>query len=502
MEPTPPIGWWRWPTVLSLDAPAVVLGWQAVLAHVARVRLEWPQAFVLMASVWLAYAADRWIEGWRLAPATVRTARHAFYQRWRWTDVRALDDRPRVGSVGRTDPSFLRELQAGWLVVPPVLAYLLSHQFVHRNRRWRAPKEACVALLLGAGVALFPLAHPGPYHRHLWPTLVLFVLLCFANCALISIWEREVDRSHGQTSLALQFESAGWIHVLPWALVVVAAAFGLVEAGDARVAAACAAGSAAVLALVDRLHPRLGRRLARVLADVALLTPIRGDGTGRARVKRPSFDRLAGVYRLLEFAAFGRDLERARFCLLDRLAPCTRILVLGEGDGCALERLLALAPAAEIHCVDISAAMLAGASARRTVGGRVRCDLHQIDAVASPLPDGTLRCRDDDVLPGLLHGSSNCAGWSRELPERSSRMPRGCGRTSACPSAAGGDCGPVPRLDLLYAFFRWQTGITARQLPPAEAIITSAGFSSHEYQDRHGGMVRTRLFKRERSSAP
>ena len=57
------LGWWRWPTVLSLDAPAVVLGWQAVLAHAARVRLEWPHAVVLSASVWLAYAADRWIEG-------------------------------------------------------------------------------------------------------------------------------------------------------------------------------------------------------------------------------------------------------------------------------------------------------------------------------------------------------------------------------------------------------------------------------------------------------
>jgi hypothetical protein len=265
--------WWQWPTVLSLDAPLVVVGWQAVLAHVSRVQLGWPHAFVLALSTWLAYAADRWIEGWRLPADAIQTERHAFYQRRRWTMftvwmvVLAAD---LWVALTRLAPA---EFEAGWLVVPPVLAYLLSHQLVHRDHPWRAPKEACVALLLGAGVALFPLAQPDPYHRALWPTLVLFVLLCFANCTLISLWEHEVDRRHRQTSLALQSGSPGWIHSLPWILVVLALLFGLFEKGNARVAAACAAGSATLLVLIDSMHPTLGRRLARVLADVALLTP-------------------------------------------------------------------------------------------------------------------------------------------------------------------------------------------------------------------------------------
>ncbi len=75
--------WWQWPTVLSLDAPAIALVWQALLARVVQVTLGWPEAFVLGCSVWLAYAADRWIEGWRLDPAQIRTQRHYFYQRWR-----------------------------------------------------------------------------------------------------------------------------------------------------------------------------------------------------------------------------------------------------------------------------------------------------------------------------------------------------------------------------------------------------------------------------------
>ena len=76
------------------------------------------------------------------------------------------------------------------------------------------------------------------------------------------------------------------------------------------------------------------------------------------------FDRLAPFYRALEFLAFGRDLERARFCFLGELRDCRSILVLGEGDGRFLARLAGIAPHARIHCVDSSPAMLALAAAR------------------------------------------------------------------------------------------------------------------------------------------
>jgi hypothetical protein len=267
------ISWWQWATVLSLDAPLVLIGWQAVLAQAARVRLGWPHAFVLAVSVWLSYSADRWIEGWRLAPDAIRTARHAFYQRRRWLLFllwMAILGADVAVALTRLSP---REFASGWLVVPPVLAYLLSHQLVHRDHPWRVPKEVCIALLLGAGAALFPLAHAGTSHRQLWPALALFVALCFANCALISVWEREVDRSHGQTSLALQLGSPRWLRLAPWLIGGVAVVAGL-TGSPLRVAAVCAAGSAILLGLVDRLHARLGWRLSRVLADVVLLTPL------------------------------------------------------------------------------------------------------------------------------------------------------------------------------------------------------------------------------------
>jgi hypothetical protein len=256
-----------------LDAPAVALLWQAMLARSASAGIGAPERLVLGSSVWLAYAADRWIEVWRLQPDRIRTHRHRFHLRWRWeifavwVAVLGLDVAEAFHGLG---PG---ELGAGALLLLAVATYLLSHQLVHRASRWRAPKEACVALLLGAGAAVFVMGRPGARPALIAAPLSLFVLLCFANCALISLWEDEVDRSHGATSLALQFGGAArGVRALPWLLALLAAAAGLM-AGPAQ-AAACAAASGVLLGLVDLAERRIGRMAARVLADVALMTPL------------------------------------------------------------------------------------------------------------------------------------------------------------------------------------------------------------------------------------
>jgi hypothetical protein len=267
--------WWQWPTVLSLDAPVVALLWQGQLARAGAVPLGFAPRFVLGASVWLAYVGDRWIEGWRLAPRNVRTQRHWFYQRWRWPIAIAAGGvfgaDLAVALRGLSPPDF----RAGLVLFGPVLAYLFSHQLLHRDRRWRPPKEVCVALLFGGGVGVFLFSAPGASLRPMAAPLALFTLLCFANCALIAVWERAVDRSHGQVSLPSQFRGgAAFSRALPWVLAPLAAAGGLAAAGPARPAIFAVAASSLLLGLLDRAEPRLGWRLARVLADVALMTPL------------------------------------------------------------------------------------------------------------------------------------------------------------------------------------------------------------------------------------
>ncbi|HEY5229135.1 MAG TPA: hypothetical protein VIJ19_11380 [Opitutaceae bacterium] len=267
--------WWLWPTILSLDAPAVVLLWQGLFARTAGVSAGAPERFVLGCSVWLAYSADRWIEGWRLLPEQVQTHRHRFHIRWRWEifivwfAVLVLD----VGAAIRGLQE--REFHAGLLLLLAVAAYLLSHQLVHRTSRWRAPKEACVAILIAAGSAVFVISQAGGATAALLAPVALFTLLCFCNCALISVWEDEVDLSHGQTSLALQYgRAAGLSRTLPWLAAVAAVAAGLTAGTAMAAVAACSAASGVLLGIVDLTEPRIGRIPARVLADLALMTPI------------------------------------------------------------------------------------------------------------------------------------------------------------------------------------------------------------------------------------
>jgi hypothetical protein len=166
-----------------------------------------------------------------------------------------------------------RSLLHGAVLLAPVLMYLLSHQLVHRDRPWRAPKEIVVALLLTGGVAVFLLSSADA--EGLVAGLGAFALVSFVNCALISSWEREVDRAHGQTSLALDSRRAARAIVwLPW--IAAAAALLLTVAGPpaSRVPAGCGAASALLLAAIDGIEPAVGWAAAHVLADVAVTTPI------------------------------------------------------------------------------------------------------------------------------------------------------------------------------------------------------------------------------------
>ena len=273
--PTPTrLHWWQWPTVLSLDAPAVVIAWQWLFAAVGGVAIGWPESVVVGTSVWLAYAADRWLETWLVPTENLITPRHRFYARFR----RLVGTIWLVALVGDIAVAFTslsrRELAAGFCLLLPTITYVVSHQFLHRHIRLRLPKEICIALLIAAGSTLFVFAESTDPSGLIAP-VALFTALCFTNVALIGVWESEVDRSQGQTSLAHQFPAMSSIsRLLPLAVAAIAAIGGSTRIGLPPVPAHCVVTSAVVLALVDRMEPKIGWRAARVLADVALLTPL------------------------------------------------------------------------------------------------------------------------------------------------------------------------------------------------------------------------------------
>jgi ubiquinone/menaquinone biosynthesis C-methylase UbiE len=90
-----------------------------------------------------------------------------------------------------------------------------------------------------------------------------------------------------------------------------------------------------------------------------------------------SFDLLARPYAQLERALFGHALEQARFAHLDQLREARTILLVGEGDGRVVQRLLTLAPHCHIDVVDRSPAMIT--RARERIAGTRRVTFHTAD---------------------------------------------------------------------------------------------------------------------------
>jgi len=207
------------------------------------------------------------------------------------------------------------------------------------------------------------------------------------------------------------------------------------------------------------------------------------------------YDQLARFYRLVEILAYGRALERARYHHLDRLRDCRRILLLGDGDGRVLVRLCRIAPHAHIDSLDFSAGMIARASRRLAPAERARVTFREADALTAEYPANTY---DAVTTLFFLDGISDeqvstliarlCPALTPEavwlfadfvLP------PHGWARLRA-----------RVLLTLMFTFFRWQTGLTVRELPPSEALLESAGFARVADARWQGGFIRSSVFIR------
>ncbi|HTJ79165.1 MAG TPA: class I SAM-dependent methyltransferase [Rariglobus sp.] len=209
--------------------------------------------------------------------------------------------------------------------------------------------------------------------------------------------------------------------------------------------------------------------------------------------REKTFDRLAHPYRLLEWTAFGPLLERARFRHLDHLRGRKRILLLGDGDGRVLARILALAPDANIDSVDLSGAMLAKAKSRLSPADRARVCFRHEDALQADYPAATydavttfffLDCFTDGQVSALVDRlkpslTSDAMWLFADFAEPS----RGLMRLRA-----------KIWLWIMYAFFRWQTGLAARRLPDSENALTKAGLTRTVETSFQHGFVRSAVF--------
>lgn len=207
----------------------------------------------------------------------------------------------------------------------------------------------------------------------------------------------------------------------------------------------------------------------------------------------------------MEYLSFGRWLERCRFAHLaglcrSRPAP-QRGLVLGDGDGRFLARLLAGIPRLQADAVDLSPAMLRLLRKRvRDAGAEDRLATMCGDARGLIPPDSGydlvvshffLDCLTEPETAALIEkvGSHLAPGaiWLvSEFEVPSSRLRAGCARAL---------------IASLYLGFRLLTGLRVRRIPPWRELLERSGFVPQSSRSLLGGLLVSELWRFEATTS-
>ena len=127
--------------------------------------------------------------------------------------------------------------------------------------------------------------------------------------------------------------------------------------------------------------------------------------------RAPNFDPVARIYRWAEYLTLGPLLQRTRTHFLPQLTDRRRALVLGDGDGRFLAKLLAQNPTLHATAVDTSEQMLKLLRARCDP---TRVQIIQGDALTVALPPGS------DLI--VTHFFLDCLTQSPEINDLALRV--------------------------------------------------------------------------------
>lgn len=267
---------WHWLTILSLDAPAVALVWQDFFARVFMVELRPAHRLLLGMSVWLGYMADRWLDGRKLTAKTAVTARHRFAQRFSkpiavaWIFVFIGAFLLAIATLTK------REFIAGITLAAAVIGYLAACHQPSLLKQFGWLKEMAVSVLVSGGSAVFVFARCPTLTASHFVALLIFIVLCLLNCAVVSVWEQSVDTRQAQQSLAIRFGlKIGRVFKsgVAFLAVMIACAIFARSMPISRTALAAAITTAGALGLVQ-WGGGIDLETRHLLIDVTLLSPL------------------------------------------------------------------------------------------------------------------------------------------------------------------------------------------------------------------------------------
>jgi SAM-dependent methyltransferase len=210
-----------------------------------------------------------------------------------------------------------------------------------------------------------------------------------------------------------------------------------------------------------------------------------------------NFDRLAAVYRWMEWLSFGPLLHGCRCAFLGELTAVRRALVLGDGDGRFTAELLRANPEVRIDAVDASAAMLRALIQRAGVDAvRVRSFVADIrvwrpenaeryDLVVSHFFLDCLTTEEVEALAAAVR--PHLAEGARWVVS-----------DFAVPEGFAGRVAGRLLVGFLYRAFGLLTGLRVRQLPDHAEALGRAGFVLGRRREMMFGLLFSEVW-RERS---
>ncbi len=211
----------------------------------------------------------------------------------------------------------------------------------------------------------------------------------------------------------------------------------------------------------------------------------------------PDFNAIARPYRWLEYLSFGPMLERCRFHRLGELADAHHALVLGDGDGRFLTRLLSQNPQIRADVIDLSSAMLRLLSARiAKIGAQDRITLHCADA-RDFTPTGS-PCATYDVV--ITHFFLDCLTTAeiQALVARIRNHLRPGARWIVSEFAIPRGPLSIPAklvVRSLYAAFRFLTRLKARRLPDHPAALRACDLALISRRRWLGGLLISEMWE-------
>ena len=214
------------------------------------------------------------------------------------------------------------------------------------------------------------------------------------------------------------------------------------------------------------------------------------------RTRRPAqssgFDKLAGVYRWLEYATFGPLLQRTRVQFVPALHGAQRVLVLGDGDGRFCAQLLRHLPQARVVAVDTSEAMLLRMETRAKQSGvQQRLTTVHTDA-RETLPPGPFHAVCTHFFLDCL-AQGEVAGLVERVRRQYAPADWLISEFAIPPGAARWPAWLVVRA--LYAAFRLLTGLRTQHLPDHAAVLRSNGFALRKCHTRIFGLLRAECWQ-------